>query len=140
MTLFHDFRIYGLFTYAKDDWAQKAKTYFWPADVTSKYTVHGLKYESFAREKYIQQEAVNVWEFGLIAARTEPWLAYSPDGIVKSTESIKLLEIKCPYELNDTDTETLFVKCKRFLIEEDGVLQLKKNTSITGKYNVVWLY
>ena len=61
----------------------------------------------------------------MIVERNEPWLAYSPDGIVKSTESIKLLEIKYPYELNDTDTETLFVKCKRFLIKKDGELQLK---------------
>ena len=69
----------------------------------------------------------------MIVARNEPWLAYSSDGIVKSTESIKLLEIKCPYELNDTDTETLLVKCNRFLIEEDGELEFLKKHQYYGQ-------
>ena len=111
MILLHDIRIYDLFTYAKDNWAQKAKKYFWSAEFTSKYPIHGLKYESFAREKYIRQEAVNnVWEFGLIVARNEPWLAYSPDGIVKSSESVTSCDNNKYFNTNFE----LFIICIQF--------------------------
>ena len=50
---------------------------------------------------------------GLIVSKTEPWLAYSPDGIIKTADrSKKLLEIKCHMNLTDTSNGSLKTKCK----------------------------
>ena len=77
---------------------------------------HGNEYEGSARAKYAKEKKVIVQECGLIVAMSEPWLAYSPDGVViENSKACRLLEIKCPYELEDTSTEVLRKKCKKFL-------------------------
>jgi len=56
-------------------------------------TDYGNKYEDEARQKYCALTGETVYEVGLVAHPSFPWLGGSPDGI---TESGKLLEIKCP--------------------------------------------
>ena len=116
----------SIYTYSKDNWSEKASKYFWNKEFKSKYTSHGVKYENIAREKYITEENKHVEECGLIVCISEPWLGYSPDGIVvKNGRPVKLLEIKCPYDLQSTEQEELVKKCK-FLRLEKGKMILKK--------------
>jgi putative phage-type endonuclease len=62
-------------------------------DTSSEATSHGIKYESEARDYYIEQTGEKVHEIGLVKHPQIDWLAGSPDGV---TESGRLLEIKCP--------------------------------------------
>ena len=67
-----------------------------------------------------------IQECELIIFYAEPWLAFSPDGVsIKNSKPFGLLEIKCPYELENGKTETLLKKCK-FLWSMANELSLKK--------------
>ena len=52
--------------------------------------------EPRAIEKYQQMNGSTVFPCGLVVAINHPHLAGSPDGIVKTTNAIILLEVKCP--------------------------------------------
>lgn len=120
-------RCYNLFTYSKGDWPEKARKYFWAKEFTSKYTDHVNKYESVARALYAKEKDVFIQECGLVVCHSEPWLAYSPDGVVmKNGELCRLLEIKCPFELQDTKRDTLLKKCKAYLSVNGRELRLKE--------------
>lgn len=126
-------RCYGLFTYSKDEWVSKISSYFWPKSFTSPYTDHGLKYENAARDIYTATKNVFVLECGLVVSKLEPWLAYSPDGIVISNGKIdRLLEIKCPFDLPDVTNETLLEKCS-YLVKSKHGLTLKKRHKYYGQ-------
>lgn len=118
-------RCYSLFTYSKGNWSEKSYNYFWPREFSNMYTEHGNHYESIAREVYKKEKKSHVEECGLIISESEPWAAYSPDGIVFKDSTCKLLEIKCPYNLRNTSDEALINKCK-FLCVKNEKLQLKE--------------
>lgn len=114
-------RCYGLYTYKNDDWSSKAKKYFWPKNYnlaikkydycqsryifilillkfSSKYIRHGIESEEEARECFKRKTNFDIIQTGLIICEKQPWLAYSPDGIImKDGEPYRLLEIKCPF-------------------------------------------
>lgn len=134
---FHS-RCYGIYTYGKKDeasWEDKARKHFWPTLVKNKYVSHGMKYEPVAREAYEKGERCVVHECGLIVSRDEPWLGYSLDGIViENGQPTRLLEIKCPYDLQDTEAHTLLTDCKRYLCKDkNGTLNLKKKHQYYGQ-------
>lgn len=127
-------RCYSLSTYSKENWPEKARKYFWTKEFKSKYTRHGNEYESVARIKYTKEYNLFVQECGLVVCKSEPWMAYSPDGIViKDNQVLKLLEIKCPYELENTTDMILAKKCKHFLKLENNVLTLRKRHQYYGQ-------
>ncbi|XP_043466305.1 uncharacterized protein LOC122501102 isoform X2 [Leptopilina heterotoma] len=106
-------RCYNIYTYSKNDWENKSVKYFWPTEFKTKETNHGIKFEAEAREAYKKQCNLHVEECGLIICQSEPWLAYSPDGVVFNDSKLyRLLEIKCPFELENTERKTLLKKCK----------------------------
>lgn len=120
------YRCYGIFTYGKYDWPDKARRYFWTKDVKTKAMHHGIMYEPVARQVYKEQTHQLVIECGLIVSKSEPWLAYSPDGIVMTRrDQNKLLEIKCPHDLVDTSIQSILNKCKYLQLVESK-LQMKK--------------
>lgn len=123
-----------MYTYNKtkktdEQWALKASRYFWPKSFTNKYVKNGLEYESTARNLYSKQSNQTVLECGLITDQNNPWLGYTPDGVVVNNENIpvKIIEIKCPFKgksqcLND------IIKYLKFIIKHpDGSLSLKTN-------------
>ena len=64
---------------------------------------HGRKYESAARKefsKYARENlGLSVVEVGLVISPINPWLAYSPDGVLVQNQNVcALLEIKCPFK------------------------------------------
>ncbi|KAJ8912685.1 hypothetical protein NQ315_011045 [Exocentrus adspersus] len=94
-------RIYELYTYSKGDWESKAVKYFHNKSFSNKYTKHGIKYESNAREAFVKQTLFHVVECGMVVSQANPWLGYSPDGIIfEGKRPVALLEIKCLYEGN----------------------------------------
>lgn len=122
---------YQLFTYRnnkKPDWCQKSKKYFYPESLSNAYTQHGLKNEPLARNLYDESESsITVAECGLVISQKNPWLAYSPDGVVfdKNNNPIKLIEIKCPYEGKKQGLEDV-LQLLKWLVIENGNWTLKK--------------
>lgn len=125
-------RCYSLYTYNKDNWPDKSLKYFWPQEFSNKYTKHGNKFESIARDVYKNETLSHIEECGLIISESEPWAAYSPDEIVCENSTFKLFEIKCPYELINTSDESLIKKCK-FLCVTNQELRLKEKHQYYGQ-------
>lgn len=104
-------RIYDIFTYSKNNapnWEKKSKSYFWPKSFTNKFIKYGKKFESVARNKYIEKTGNNVVECGLLLHDLEKWVGYSPDGVVVNNDvPTKLIEIKCPYDGKILNAEAL---------------------------------
>ena len=98
-----------------------------PGPITLHGTRHGNTYKPVARELYRNQTNQCVRETGLIVSKTEPWLGYSVDGVVKTADgSMKLLDIKCPLNLTDTSNERLKTKCKKYLKVKGNSLEFNK--------------
>lgn len=126
-------RCYSLFTYSKMDWATKASQYFWPRSFSTKYTKFGIQNEPHARDLYALKKQTKVHEFGLIISQKNPWLAFSPDGVVfrYHIPSI-LIEIKCVYALPNLSIVSLLKYCKWLKLVGD-VICLKQKHSYYGQ-------
>lgn len=122
-------RCYSLFTYTKNknpNWREKALKHFYPTPFTSVYTKHGIKYEQIARDVYENVTSATVKQCGLIVSEKNPWLAYSPDGVlITDNKPSKLLEIKCPYGGIKMSVEELCSTLK-YLELRDNLMTLKK--------------
>lgn len=102
-------KIYEIFTYASNvnpDWKSKCHKYFNPKKFKTEYTEFGIKYENEARQMFSQYTKSRVEEVGLVVSKLNPWLGYSPDGLIldDSGKVVKLLEIK---NLKDGDKKTI---------------------------------
>ncbi|XP_044764327.1 uncharacterized protein LOC123320899 [Coccinella septempunctata] len=75
-------RIYELFTYSKNEWENKSKKYFYRGSLHNKYTKHGVKFESEPKEAFIAQTSFHVVDCGMVVSNSNPWLGYSPDGVI----------------------------------------------------------
>ena len=81
-----------------------AKEFFEGKSFTSKYTTHGLEYESTALDQYKKYMAttgkpVKVCKSGLVVCLDSPYLGASPDSKVIDggcSDPFGLVEIKCP--------------------------------------------
>lgn len=66
----------------------------------------------------------SIQKIGLVICRSEPWLAYSADGILlKNGKPYGLLEIKCPFKAKQASD---LGNCK-YIIKENNNYELKKN-------------
>ncbi|XP_044764414.1 uncharacterized protein LOC123320978 [Coccinella septempunctata] len=119
-------RIYELFTYSKNEWENKSKKYFYGGSFHNKYTKHGVKFESDAKEAFIAQTSFHVVDCGMVVSNSNPWLGYSPDGVIfESGRPVALLEVKCLYEgATKTITEVL-EKC-RFIGKRGNAYSLRE--------------
>ncbi|XP_046603613.1 uncharacterized protein LOC124297059 isoform X2 [Neodiprion virginianus] len=133
-------RCYELYTYRKNlkpNWKNKSMKYFYPTNISTPAMKHGLKFEPVARETYQElNPSTNVFQCGLIISRDNPWLGYSPDGIIFDKDKpIKLLEIKCPYEgkslpVNEVISKLNFIQTNP---KDESILSLKKNHKYYGQ-------
>ena len=85
------------------NWDKICNGYFNPKSFTNEFVEHGRKYESAARKefsKYAREKlGLSVVEVGLVISPINPWLAYSPDGVLVQNQNVcTLLEIKCPFK------------------------------------------
>lgn len=122
---------YQLYTYTKkkrtdDEWINKFHKTCSPKDFRSQFTEHGKVTEQEARETFAKNlRNAEIVEIGLVVSKLNPWLGYSPDGIVvQEKKPIALLEIKCPF------------KGKTASIEGTVASQYNKCLSIEGE-NIV---
>lgn len=66
---------------------------------SNKFTKHGIKYEGDAKDAFIAQTSFQVVECGMVVSHSNPWLGYSPDGIIfEDNRPVALLEVKCLYK------------------------------------------
>ena len=129
---------YNLYTYTKNkkaDWAKKSSNTFNPKNFKSIYTEYGKKTENEAREMFIKRTNLQVFVPGLIVSVLNPWLAYSPDGVIcDKGVPVALLEIKCPYKGKtadiDTTVKSVIGEC---LVMHGENIQLKKKHQYYGQ-------
>lgn len=124
---------YQLYTYTSNknpDWQKKCDSFFSPKNFRSEYTDYGKKTEGEARECFRKFTNKLVVETGLIICQQNPWLAYSPDGVIfKDGKPSELLEIKCPFLGKSKDIDTVLNSViGKFLIQDGENLSLKKKT------------
>lgn len=126
-------RCYEIYTYSKDDWKTKAIKYFNPIEFSNKFTKHGLKYESRARDIFVKISKMTVVECGLVIPLSNKWLGYSPDGIIFfEDQPLYLLEIKCIFE-GKIKTICEAIKNAKYVNFENGKYQLKKKHKYYGQ-------
>uniref|UniRef100_A0ABD2WQR0 YqaJ viral recombinase domain-containing protein n=1 Tax=Trichogramma kaykai TaxID=54128 RepID=A0ABD2WQR0_9HYME len=93
-------KCYSIFTYGKGkqvDWVKKAKNMLSAASYKTDAMKYGSNTEAEARSTYqALHPEYQVIESGLIISEDNPWLGYSPDGIIIHGSDKFLLEIKCP--------------------------------------------
>ncbi|KYN11419.1 hypothetical protein ALC57_16432, partial [Trachymyrmex cornetzi] len=96
-------KAYNLFTYSFNkhpNWGKKYNQVFHNTFSGNETTIHGLRCEGPAKEKYADETNSKLIETGLLIRHKVPWLGYSPDGIVMNDklESAILFELKSPKE------------------------------------------
>lgn len=129
---------YNLFTYTSNrnpDWTKKCHDFFFPKNFRSQYTEYGKKTEGEAREAFKKISKKTVVETGLVISQQNPWLAYSPDGvIVKDGVLLELLEIKCPFKGKTKNiAETIEAEIGKSLVKTDEKIYLKQKHVYYGQ-------
>ncbi|XP_014675880.1 PREDICTED: uncharacterized protein LOC106815870 [Priapulus caudatus] len=81
--------------------------------LTTRYTSHGIKYESVAVKNFEKASGLLVKRCGLFVDKEYPFLAATPDGVV---DDQIILEVKCPfvaknYMINETTVPYLKREC-----------------------------
>ncbi|XP_050457534.1 uncharacterized protein LOC126854641 [Cataglyphis hispanica] len=129
---------YQLFTYTSNknpDWQKKCDPFFSPKNFWSEYTDYGKKTEGEARECFRKATNKDIIETGLIICQQNPWLAYSPDGVIfKDGKPSEVLEIKCPFQGKSKDIHTVVQSViGKFLIQDGETISLKKRHEFYGQ-------
>lgn len=128
---------YEFFTYVKNkkpDWKKKCRSFLATKIFKSEYTEYGKEKEKEARDIFVNATNHRVLQTGLIICKQNPWLGFSPDGIIfDDIKPVALLEIKCPFKGKSMNiAEAMnheFGKCLVF--SDDSKISLKKrNLSI----------
>ena len=99
-------------------------------------TLYGSRMETTARKEYVAYQRehghpdLTVKKCGLFISRNNNWLAATPDGIVhdpnSNSDSMGLLEIKCPFSFLDLNFDEACKKSSFYLApNKDKVLKLK---------------
>ncbi|KAK4882490.1 hypothetical protein RN001_005809 [Aquatica leii] len=130
-------RIYEIYTYNGKDWLNKSLKYFYPKTFTNKYVRHGLTHETSARTTFVEATGLSVLQCGLVVSEGNPWLGYSPDGLVVDNNEYpeQLIEIKCPFE-GATQSIGSVIQNLLYLIFEDGIYCLKQNHKYYGQVQI----
>ncbi|XP_066587824.1 uncharacterized protein [Prorops nasuta] len=96
-------RCYALYTYMRNktpNWEKKSNQYFYPKPFKQTEAIkHGIEYETIARHTYEKYNGVKVEIMGLVVPEMNPWLGFSPDGVIldENQKCTKLIEVKCPF-------------------------------------------
>lgn len=88
--------------------------------------IHGLKYEKAAMHQFEVKTNEKVHSCGLFVDETHPFLAASPDGVIKNTH---IIEVKCPYKGYQKQVAATSSFPFLMLDSGDNKLHLKKTSS-----------
>ncbi|XP_064471985.1 uncharacterized protein LOC135386149 [Ornithodoros turicata] len=117
---------YPLYTYKKEDWRKKVHTTLHATFTGNQNTQYGIAMEGKARELYRQQGNSETVLCGLVVPSSNPWLGFTPDGIVfQNGTPERLLEIKCPVKGKKDTANAVAAGCS-FLTCVDGSYKLKE--------------
>lgn len=130
---------YALFTYTENknpNWKKKCLNHINPTNFKTEYTEYGKVMEKKARDLFVKKYNQVVVETGLIVSKLNPWLAYSPDGIIcKDGKPDKLLEIKCLKNgktmTAESVAQTEIGKC--LVLNNSGKIELKQKHKYYGQ-------
>lgn len=121
-------RCYRIYTYSSNtnaQWEAKSLNFFYPKAFNATVAMkHGIAEEGNARKAYVEEMKLEVFQFGLIVPKENPWLGYSPDGIVfENGKPVKLIEIKCPLSgkektIQDILADLKFIKFPEMKLKE----------------------
>lgn len=128
-------RCYSLFTASnnkKTDWEKKSQLYFWPKNFESEFTKLGHLGEKLCKpiyEDYCKEKGCTfVGDSGLIVNSLNPWLGYSPDGLVFKDEEIeRIVEIKTVKAGKTKHIDEVLPTCKFLNKEKDGYILKRKH-------------
>ena len=116
------------------DWRQKALKYFYCNSFTKKYVKHGLDNEPHALKVYEEAQGVNILQCGVIVSKLNPWLGYSPDGVLfKNQKPFKLIEVKCPFDGKVMSAAEVVKRQTWIEMGENGEAMLKKKHAYYGQ-------
>lgn len=93
-----------------------------PPAIKSDAIIHGRKYESVARDRFMAETGLTILKCGLFISKEYPMLAASPDGLI---DSETLVEIKCPFSAFNHEASPENVDY--LLCDDSGALCLKNN-------------
>ena len=131
---------YGLYTFTKsnrgdEEWLKKFTSTYAPKDFKSDILEHGRVTEEEARNAFRKIINAEIVEVGLVISKLNPWLGYSPDGVlVKNNKPIALLEIKFPIVGKTADiSATVNSQMKKCLIENGDNIIMKKKHKYYGQ-------
>ncbi|XP_050497488.1 uncharacterized protein LOC126892001 [Diabrotica virgifera virgifera] len=126
-------RIYELYTYSKSEWDNKATRYFYSKGFSNKFTKHGVKYEGDAKDAFVSQTSLQVVDCGMIVSHSNPWLGYSPDGVIfENNRPVALLEVKCLYQ-GATKNIKEVLSTTKFIEKIGNTYVLKRNHKYYGQ-------
>ncbi|XP_077552929.1 uncharacterized protein LOC144167585 [Haemaphysalis longicornis] len=100
-----------------------------PRPFWAQATTYGRNTEAEARRELSMALELPIHEVGLVVHPEQPWLCGSPDGLVITGDTTRLVEIKCPFILQDSmliDFERCISHVK-FLHYVDDKLTLKSS-------------
>lgn len=94
-------RLYSIYTYCfnkNPNWENKTISYFYLEKFNSEKTAHGKNNEDLAIKAYKKHNGLKVATFGCIISKLNPWLFYSPYGVlIENSKPCKLIEVKFPF-------------------------------------------
>ncbi|XP_033729808.1 uncharacterized protein LOC117319004 [Pecten maximus] len=95
---------------------------------TTRSVRHGLNYEAMAFAKYVEKKPCQNCPVGLVVNPKLPFLAATPDRLVKVDGQLRLVEIKCPFSLfqRKTKIENQLRDKNFYLYSEGGEVLLRK--------------
>lgn len=131
---------YALYTFTKksrsdDEWSKKFTSTYTPKDFKSDILEHGRVTEEEARNAFRKIINAEIVEVGLVISKLNPWLAYSPDGVlVRDKKLVALLEIKCPIVGKTADiSATVNSQMKKCLVQDGENIIMKKKHQYYGQ-------
>lgn len=130
---------YRLFTYSYNkqaNWKVKTEELISQKDFKSQYAEYGKKTENEARTVFTNIYCnLSVVETGLIVSLLNPWIGYSPDGVIfKNGVPTAVLEIKCPFTGKTKNTnETVMSIVGKSLYIDGNQIKLKKKHQYYGQ-------
>lgn len=138
-------RCYGLYTFSRRinaDWDKKCDQYFNPKTFKSIYTEYGKKTESEVFMAFKTAFNLEIIQVGLVISSQNPWLAYSPDGVIfEQNIPTKVLEIKCPFKgKSKTVMVAIQFEFKKGLVIENENISLKEKHAHYAKFNLEWQF
>lgn len=129
---------YELFTYVSNknpDWKRKIQAFIEPKSFKSQFTEYGKSREKEARKMLEVILKCDIVETRLVVSQDNPWLGFSPDGLIfQDSKPEILIEIKCSFKgKTETISTAIMQEFKKCLDINENEISLKKKHKYYGQ-------